>query len=173
MTKTVTHIDCPKEWESTNDWDSHRELLYLSLVNTKGAVLEFGAGLGSTPLIEQYCKESGRTFLSYETNPQWYDKVKSPHVFLRKNYEEIVFDLKEDVGLIFIDAAPAEVRKYMIGEYANKGRVIVVHDSEEGANYVYDMKGVLSNFIYRLDYNPKGKPHTTAVSNFIDVTTWI
>ena len=31
MTKTVTEIPCPKEWESESDWDSHRALLWLAV----------------------------------------------------------------------------------------------------------------------------------------------
>ncbi|MCL5459945.1 hypothetical protein M3M33_15010, partial [Loigolactobacillus coryniformis] len=73
MKKVITHIDCPKEWESENDYDSHRELLYLILSNDKEShpVAEFGSGFGSTFLLRDYCKEHNRGFESYETDEIW------------------------------------------------------------------------------------------------------
>lgn len=173
MTKTVQHIDCPKEWESLNDWDSHRELLYLSLKNTRGIVWEIGAGFGSTELIENVCKEDGRGFTSYESNNGWVSKLKSKSVLECTDYMELLCDSTYPIGLLFIDCAPGEIRKDLIEKYKEIAQVIVAHDTEESANYVYGMQPVLSSFKYRLDYAPDEKPHTTAVSNFIDVIKWI
>lgn len=177
MTKTVTHIDCPKEWESTNDWDSHRGLLWLSLINTTGDVREFGMGHGSTVLIDKMCDLQKRNFNSEETNIDWVEEVHKSYDNWWGNLLYIVDDYSdlelEPHGLLFVDCAPAEERKNVIERNKDICDVIVVHDSEIGSDYVYGMKGVLSTFKYRIDYKPEGKPQTTAVSNTIDVTKWL
>ena len=81
-------------------------------------------------------------------------------------------DISGEIGLMFIDAAPAEIRKLLISKYKDIP-VMVIHDTEPGAEYVYGMNEVLSSFKYRLDYQPEGKPHTTAVSNYINVCEWV
>lgn len=175
--KIVTRINCPKEWESTNDWDSHRPLLWLSICNTEGRVVEFGVGVGSTLLIDDFCKQLDRKFTAYETNINWLNhlnfiknKWHGELLFHKYNYKTI-----KDIyfGLFFVDSAPAEERKTLINIHSNNAKVIVVHDVEPSAEYVYGMSDILSTFKYRLDYQPEGKPHTTVVSNFIDVTQWV
>ena len=71
-----------------------------------------------------------------------------------------------------MDCAPAEIRKELIEKYANIAKVIVVHDSEESSSFCYDLIGILSTFKYRINYEPIGNPHTTIISNFIDVSQW-
>lgn len=174
MTKTVTHIDCPKEWESENDWDSHRPLLWLSLENTNGFITEFGSGEGSTYLLDRYSYENKRAFTTWETNWDYYDilkGIKSVKCFIGdwiRDTENIA-----NQGLLFIDCAPGEVRKDLVFKFSDKSEVILIHDSEPGAEYVYGLSPVLSTFKYRLDYTPEGKPHTVAVSNTINVTYWV
>lgn len=169
MTKTVTHIDVPKEWESTNDWDSHRPLLWLVVdkLNTNFAV-ECGCGYGSTLLLNKHCKN----FVSYETNHEWFDKLTGevPTLYWIDDWDSMA---TQECDLLFVDCAPGEIRKDIIKEHSNDAKVIVVHDSESTANYVYGMSEVLNSFKYRLDYQPEGKPHSSCVSNFIDVTQWI
>lgn len=159
----------PEEWRSTNDYDSHIELLYTSLINTSGNAVELGCGYGSTLLIREYCEKNDRKFVSLENNTEWAKKFSS-HV-VSENYHEA--DLFMPCGLLFIDSKPGEDRKHLIADYAHKADVIVVHDSEIGAEYVYGLSNVLNSFKFRLDYKPEGKPGTTAVSNFIDVRQWI
>jgi hypothetical protein len=170
--KSIAHIEVPKEWESNNDWDSHRELLYVTLENTEGTVLEFGCGEGSTPLFFKYCREFGREFISYETNPLYASRMKridGVEGFLIKDYLQVVSDSGD---VVFVDCAPGELRKDLIKKH-NSAKVIIVHDTEPGANYVYGMAEILNSFKYRLNYTPKEKPHTTVVSNFINVEEWL
>jgi len=183
MTKTVIHIPCPKEWESTNDWDSHRPLLYLACEKTEsinGGRIEFGCGYGSSELLSEYYKGAGRFdnnmlsgkhFFSFETNKEWADKF--PKTIFVNDYGLAILYAENSV-FSFIDCAPAELRKGIINHLANKSRIIIVHDTEIGSDYVYQLSDILShNFKYRLDYTPEGKPHTTAVSNFINVEEWV
>lgn len=188
--KIVHSIDCPENWLSSNDWDSHRPLLWLSINSVPhDAFFEFGVGMGSTPLLKEWYTEInplGKEFYSLESNKVWFYRLgeeyrKNPNrenSFLHKNhcitYSENYLDFELfDNSLLFVDLAPGELRKEVIEKHKNKAKVILAHDTEPGANYVYGMADVLSTFKYRLDYAPEGKPHTTAVSNFVDVTKWV
>ena len=170
--KIVTEIDCPEKWESTNDYNSHRELLWLALENTYGNVVELGSGEGSTFNIRNVCEKEKRQFSSYESNFEWAKKMGSTWVS-DWDIPARVLDVWKPCDLLFIDHAPGEHRKTAIEKMKGSSNVLVVHDTEKGAEYVYGMSEILSTFKYRLDYQPIGKPHTTAVSNFIDVSTWI
>lgn len=167
MIKTVTHIPVPPEWESTNDWDSHRPMLWLMCENINGGVIEFGSGLGSTHLLND---KLGGLFFSFDNNKDWCDKTGATYssdlVAIKVN------GCKDNLQCVFIDAAPAEIRKPLIENWKDTP-IIVVHDAEIGSDYVYGLKGILSTFEYRLNYEPDGKPHTTVVSNFVNVTEWI
>ena len=157
-------IDCPHEWRTKTDWDSHRPLLWLATKKIVDMTYEFGCGHGSTPLLYQL---EDRIFHSFETNPEWANNFKN--TVLIENYFCVV---KRKIGLLFVDCAPGDVRKTLIEAWAEYASVIIAHDTEPTADYVYGMSGVLSTFKYRVDYRPEGFPHTTAVSNIIDVSKW-
>ena len=171
MSKQITHINCPKEWESTNDWDSHRPLLFACLYNTTGIVNEFGCGYGSTKQINDFCKKYERLFYSYDTNKDWVEKMGGITRLIDNYINDLHTHVKTDV--LFIDCAPGEIRKELVSKFSKSSKIIVVHDTEPGAEYVYGMSEILSAFKYRLDYQPEGKPHTTCVSNFINVEEWV
>lgn len=167
MYLTVNAIPVPAEWQPTSDWDSHRPLLYLATEKAPaGYVLEMGCGDGSTPLL-QNC---GRKLYSFETNDEWREKYTG--VQKVRDYNEI-WAGGILAAIVFIDSAPGEQRKDLIAKWARNADCIVVHDTEPGADYVYGMKDILNSFNYRLDYEPEGNPHTTVVSNSIDVTQWV
>lgn len=175
--KEVTHMDCPKEWESKDDFDSHRPLLYLAAWNTDGRAIEFGAGLGSTELLRYAIDTQEREFQSFETNREWAAKTGATlvetYLSRTEHLSTTLFKPLFNIGLLFVDCAPAEIRKDIVWAYSELVDVIVVHDTEPGAEYVYGISDVLSKFKYRIDYRPEGKPHTTAVSNFIDIEKWL
>ena len=168
MTKTVTHIDCPAEWQSANDWDSHRSLIWLILENNKEGhpFAEFGSGDGSTFLIREYAKHNHIKFESYDNDSEW---ASHTGTYFVNSYHKL--NLLNGY-ILFIDGKPGEERKDLI--LANKDKhIIIAHDTEPGANYVYGMADILSTFKYRIDYCPEGKPWTTAVSNFVNIEEWI
>lgn len=182
MTKTVTHIEVPEKWKSTDDFNSHRELLYLTLKNTTGRVIEVGMGFGSSPLISWECYEQHRHFEAFETNKDWWEKVSmkasgdTTGTTWCKDYVTAIDEyLKPDshLGVMFIDCAPASERKLLIEKYRDYPEVMITHDTEQGSVYVYDMEDNLNQFKYRLNYEPIGNPHSCVVSNKIDVTKWI
>lgn len=172
MIAQTKHIEVPKEWESINDWDSHRPLLYLAHTIMDGLTVEAGCGYGSTPMLESLNSDV-HSFLSLETNDEWRIKMKAETGALiakLNNWDNMPIKPCE---VFFCDCAPAEDRKILIDKMRDTAKVIVVHDTEQGAEYVYGMANVLSKFKYRLDYQPEGKPHTTAVSNYVNVCKWI
>lgn len=201
--KVVTHIEgVPKEWQSGNDYDSHREILFTAIKNTppESEFIEFGMGEGSTPMLLKYCS---RRLLSVENNIEWRSKYTEGYqdifsifeidgkqypeqALMKKGVHTVYSRWQPIVGylcspnilyshnkIVFVDNAPAEIRKEIIQRIKDDVSVIIVHDTEESSDYVYRLKEILSTFKYRLDYQPEGFPHTTAVSNIIDVTKWI
>ncbi len=168
VVKRVIKIDCPKEWIPMNDYSSHRHLLYLALKNTNGTVVEFGCGYGSTPLVKAYCESVGREFISLETDPIWASKFEGTEVI--DNFGNYVND---NIGLLFSDGKPGEERKDRLQQFAPLAKVIVVHDTQQSADYCYKMAAILSTFKYRLDFTPEGLPETSCVSNFVNVCEWI
>lgn len=181
MRAVTRHIEgVPKEWQSTNDWDSHRELLWLAVKNTKGKVVEFGMGYGSTPLLDKVCYIQKRMFSSWETNYDWYNIMVNKCIMettslgCTTNYFNNIIEKDNGyIGLLFIDCAPAEIRKELIIKYSEIAKVIVVHDSEKSSQFCYGLEPILSNFSFRLDYEPIGKPHTTAISNHVNLKDWV
>lgn len=193
--KTVTHIEVPKEWQITNDWNSHLPMLSLALRNSpEYTFIEFGMGNGSTPLLKRYAKY----IASIEGNKEWRDKFiegydnlfiqymgdevevyrKGNHTVFK--YYDFILNWISDPNVYpnhkeiwFVDNAPAEDRIKIIKAAKKHVPVIIIHDTEESAEYVYGLKEILSTFKYRLDFKPEGLPHTTAVSNFINVEGWV
>jgi hypothetical protein len=165
--KSVASVDVPKDWKAKDDYSSHRPLLYVALSNNEHLypIAEFGSGYGSTPLIGEYCKGKGLLFESYDNDPEWCTEVGSMYA---ESYEKIF--LPRDY-ILFIDGKPGEDRKKLLEMNKHKW-VLIAHDTEPGAEYVYGMADVLSSFNYRLDFQPEGMPHTTIVSQFVDVTEW-
>lgn len=166
--KQLTHIDCPAEWQSTNDWDSHRPLLWLAVNNMdKGkSVTEFGCGEGSTLLLREYCEANNIQFNSYETNKEYAEKYGATKV---NDYDEIQLS---NIGLLFIDSAPGEQRKNLVEKHQNNADIIILHDTEVGARGIYGISEILNSFLYRLDYCPIGNPATSLLSNKINVSEW-
>lgn len=166
--KQITHIQCPADWVSTNDYDSHRPLLWL-VVNNMGKgkpVAEFGCGEGSTLLLREYCKENNIQFNSYETNKEYAERYGATKV---NDYDEIQLS---NIGLLFIDSAPGEQRKNLVEKHQNNADIIILHDTEVGARGIYGISEILNSFLYRLDYCPIGNPATSLLSNKINVSEW-
>lgn len=164
----IKHIDVITYWQSRNAYDSHRPALYLAWENTNGVVMEFGCGDGSTPLLERYCHIQQMPFYSFDTDKEWTSKYETT-LFV----EDLMSLPAMFVDLLFVDSKPGEKRKELIEKWKDHAKVIIAHDTEPGAEYVYGMAEILSTFKYRLDYAPEEKPWTTIVSNHIDPNQWI
>lgn len=170
MTKTINYIDAPHDWIGEDDYSSHKQMLWLALNNTDGhSVVEFGCGKGSTRMLAKECKSQKRNFQSYESDKIYAAKFDGL-VTKVSNYTEVHL-WKPNV--LFIDSAPGEQRKDLIELHKDNADVIIIHDTEEGAQGIYGIREVLNSFKYRLNYYPEGNPGTTALSNKINVCEWV
>lgn len=158
-----------------DNWCSHRLLLWGALQATEGHVVEFGIGPGSTSMLDEYCRDNGRMLFSYENNKEWFDKYAYMHsgyhyMNFVEQWDDAIAKHREPVGVAFIDNAPGERRRYDIALFCNIAQIVVVHDSEPEATG-YGIPLVAPLFKYRKD-DPSFPAHTTAFSNFIDVSKW-
>lgn len=149
-----------------SNWESHRPLLLLALSLTDGPVTELGSGFGSTPYLKKYCEGMNRLFNSYDSNQDWAAKTGSQFVL---NWE-IVPQVWNPCGLLFVDHAPGEHRKLVIERMKDKADIIVIHDTELHSAGNYGFEPLWPLFKYVLHYNRTGGgAGATAVSNKIDL----
>lgn len=157
------------------NWDNHRALLWPALEATSGIVLELGCGDGSTPYLHRYCEEKGRMLYSYDYDLNWSEKFKH---FLSPNHSigwitdwDLVSEAHPSPDVVLVDHSPGERRYIDIERFANKAKILVIHDSEPAATG-YMLAKIWHLFKYRIDYKTEGA-WATAVSNFIDVSKWV
>ena len=160
----------------TSPYNSHRPALKAALMNIpEGTIIELGMGTGSTELLSMAAKDQERRFISYENNPEWYAKM----VHLHSPYNNLKFVTDWDkvkviqCGILFADHSPGERRKIDIERFRGHADVIIVHDTEDSAEYVYGLKNVLSLFKYRNDLQQPNMPRTTIVSDTVVVCDWM
>lgn len=146
--------------------DNHRVLLWKALESTKGSVVEFGSGWGSTVYLREYCQESKREFQTFDNGEAWAHVHSSTYV-PNNNWDA----LSPKGSVILLDHAPGERRGDDMARLKDNFEIIVVHDSEPigAGNYGYEKHWHL--FKYRADVKTDGA-WATAVSNTIDVTKW-
>ena len=154
------------------NWDNHRFCLWPALEATKGNVVEFGIGHGSTPFLHLYCEDAKRTLRSYESNDEWLQKFKeleddNHKLFFVKHWDDVELD---EIDVLLIDHAPGERRWEDIKKYKDIAKIIIIHDSEPAATG-YMLNKIWHLFKYRVDYKTEGA-WASAVSNHIDVTKW-
>lgn len=183
----LDHPEIPDEWMPVDDFSSHRPMLYRAIMNTHhNGFFEFGTGKGSTSLLRQLynVKFPESDCISYESDYQWFQLVQED--FYKPYDERISTYLNHSLyyepdylhvnvwrgSIVFIDCAPAELRKYLISKHSNIAKLIIVHDTEPGAEYVYGMQEILNSFKYRCDLIVEGNPQTTVVSNLYEFTNW-
>ncbi len=144
--------------------DNHRVLLWKALEATKGDVVEFGAGWGSTEYLRDYCKIKERDFTSFDNGLEWAKLHNSTYV---KDWNSI----HAWGSVLLLDHAPGERRGEDMFRFKNEFEIIVVHDSEPigAGNYGYEK--YWGEFKYRADVKTIGA-WATAVSNTIDITVW-
>lgn len=186
----LDHPEIPEKWMPVDDFSSHRPMLYRAIMNTHhNAFFEFGIGQGSTPLLKRLYatdKLKDKDYVSYENNLEWYETMKTPDYKHVNGYYEMgcagnhylgynanLLQLNTWKGsIVFIDSAPGELRKELISKHSSSAKIIIVHDTEPGAEYVYGLSEILAGFKYRCDLIVEGAPQTTVVSNLYEFSSW-
>lgn len=151
----------------TSNWDSHRPLLWEALEATKHLklpVLELGVGYGSTPLLQEYCKDEGLLLFSYDFDSNWAFKFHAIHT---RNWD---VPWEKEYSVVLVDESPGEHRKISISKL-HHAKIVVAHDTEKAADHGYKMRAELTKYKYAIEYITDGAG-AMAVSNFINVTEW-
>lgn len=143
---------------------SHLPVLAAVFGMSEGAVLELGAGIGSTLVLHGLCGAAGRRLVTLESDAEWFERFL-PY---KRKWHDIrgvcsFVDLPEydkRWGMAFVDHASCIHR----GDSAvalMHVPFVVIHDSELPEFYGYEK--TLKEFRYRWDYSMQG-PATTVLS---------
>jgi hypothetical protein len=158
---------------------SHRPLLLLALEKTRGShhpVLEMGMGHGSTPYLHNYCTGEKRMLKSFDHVEEWAAKFgmlgNSRHEIQSTPWENDIPMTKNAWSVALVDHAPEERRHVDIAMLAKRAAIVVIHDSEDRSPG-YQLDKIWHLFKYRVDICvPAPYSNATAVSNFIDLSSW-
>lgn len=152
--------------KNVSNENNHRLLLWHALEMTEGLVVELGSGHGSTPYISKYCADAGREFKTYDSSPEWAQRMSS----------ELVNDWNtlqlSNVSVLLVDHAPGERRKIDIVKYKDVADIIVVHDTEPAADHGYQVRQHFPKFKYIAEVKGMGA-WATILSNKLDVRKMI
>ena len=150
-----------------DDWSNHRLLLWEALEATKHLklpVLELGCGDGSTPYLQQYCKDNNLELFSYDSNYDWARKFGAVYM---KDWNLLAWRKRYSVALV--DEAPGEHRRVSLVNLAQTTEIVVIHDSEpEGWNASdYQVRPFFSLYKNMIDLQgSQGQAWASALSNF-------
>lgn len=157
--------------DNFNTYENHRLLLWFALKETKGNVVEYGSGHGSTPYLRQFCQEKKRTFETYDYNKKWSENMNS--IFI-EDWDTI----NPSGSVILIDHSPGERRTIDIERLKNNFEIMIIHDTEPAANHGYDVRKHFAHFKYVVEIPTINEElntdsaWATALSNSIDITKW-
>jgi hypothetical protein len=111
-----------------------------------GDFLELGLAIYSTPILHKIATDKKNIVISIDTKSDWVDKFKfytttSNHRVLLMTYDEMSkFGLDKNWGLVLVDHGFADKRHSDILNYANKSQIIIAHDAEDAADFMYKYK---------------------------------
>jgi hypothetical protein len=158
---------------AAREYSSHLPVLMEAVRRTSGPIVELGTGLHSTPVLHWMCSLTERPLVSYETSEYYVEKLEG----FRESWHDVrhvhdwdEVELERPWGLAFVDHKPGTRRKEDIRRLANWAQVIVVHDTCGKTDSKYRFSEVWP--LFRWNYQHQVRPRTSAVSNFVDVTTW-
>lgn len=154
-------------------YSSHLPVLCRCFAETTGNVLELGTGFYSTPILHQLCIAQKRLLVSTDSDANWLKNfqnlITEKHLFyMVYNWaDERLYD--NNYGMVFVDQYPDEARMISLEKTVNIP-IVVLHDTE--SKFYTEKKQVLSQlYRFRYDYSLTS-PHTSVLSNSIDVTQW-
>ena len=118
---------------------THQIFLKHYIEQTKGDIIEFGTGYGSTPLIMEMIKNTKRKLISIENNLNWLNKMKEiypenkQHIYYyvtdwEKDIIQIERNFKNDFSICFIDSSPWESRILAMNYFKDRVDYVIIHD---------------------------------------------
>lgn len=154
-----------------DDWSTHQPVLYTVAQATKGPIIEFGCGHGSTDLLHEICEKEGRILVTLEDNLEWLSKFTEKYE--GKGYEKDnsgwhkfyfvpgkdsidrespahwvnfmdAFALLDELtfDVCFIDQAPWLARYETLKRVKDRVRFVIVHDVD-----YFPMRGIFGRVI--------------------------
>ncbi|HSX12795.1 MAG TPA: class I SAM-dependent methyltransferase, partial [Chlamydiales bacterium] len=136
----------------SDSYYSHQPVLYEIAMHSKGPIIEFGCGFGSTDLLHAICKENKRILISVEDHLEWLNIFKEkykedpwhqffyvpgkPHKESDSVQHWIDFMYNSDLlnslqfDVCFIDQHPFSARVEAIKFMKNKTKFVVLHDCD-------------------------------------------
>lgn len=157
---------------------THIPILAKCISKFGGNVIEFGTGMGSSPVM---CTLVEGELCSFESNESWYNMMNSGvhgknlwkktnhnlHFIPNGNWDAVydIVDWNKHWSIAFVDHAPGERRIVDILRLKDKVDVILYHDSEEPSYGWKHLEGHFSS-VYDYDVFPV---KTTVVSNKYDL----
>lgn len=161
---------------------THVHLLALGVRDTRGTILELGAGHYSTPLLSAHSRS--RVVITLESNQAFIDALSylatigqlsggrdnSGHYIGRTTDWASDIDklIREEgpFGLAFIDHWPPEERCRAAERLRRHAAVIVMHDGEEP-----DIRAIAKTFTYQ-HWHTERFPFTVALSDIAALPAW-
>ncbi len=144
----------------TDHFCTHQPVLYEIAMRTTGAIIEFGCGNGSTDLLHEICKQTGRILITVEDDLVWMQKFTDkyrgdgysednsgwhkffyiPGKYDHENPKHWIdfMDSCEllqtmDFDLCFIDQNPLLARYETIKRFKDRAKYIILHDCDHFA----------------------------------------
>lgn len=123
----------------TDAFATHQQFLKEYIVATTGDIIEFGTGWGSTPLILDLIRGTGRRLVSVESVPDWLNTMKAnfppsdqhEYVFV-SNWDEDIKTIKpmDRFSVCFVDSAPWSSRQLAMKYFENRSDYVIIHDAD-------------------------------------------
>jgi len=152
-------------------YGSHLPYLMGACLSTSGPILELGAGLFSTPMLNALSKVTNRKVLTLENFNRWFRwfsiyESKNHQVQFVKDWENC--EILGDFDVALIDQTPDKYRSLFVEKLKDRVKVFVIHDSDSKYDKQYGYSKVFNLFKYRYD-SPESNPRTTLLSNKLPV----
>ena len=126
------------KYDFRNRMATHQPVLWAAAIAAEGAILEFGCGYGSTPLLHGLAEDLGVRLVTLDSDEEWLrrfrSRLESPfHEFrLVQDWASELDkpDWDRDWGLVFVDQSPFEARALTVDRFRDRADYVVVHDSD-------------------------------------------
>ena len=143
-------------------YSTHQKFLEHYVKKTDGDVLELGTGFGSTGMLCELLKNTGRKLVSVDNNKEWLNKMKqlykpnkSHEYIYTSNWCGTIMELTERKwSVVFIDQNPWEARAIALFAFKDTADYVIVHDVD-----YFPKNGVFGDYIseFMFDFSKEFK----------------